>query len=299
MPNSNLRKKAQGPLSQLEADSEEKRIIFPFDLNEIGNFVAFDIHRYEFMAKEDLQRVNAIKSIFLPLPSNLGTQYTQGFNTEGVGPAGLAGAEVGEASRSPNVVDSLVERARNLSKEDLGSGLTPYLVQGLEEGVGQVAGAVVGGLPGIIAGGAAQQALRGGLAGAGVARNPHLAVLYDGPEFRTHTFQYKFVPKNESESQMLDDIVYDLKYHSSPGYVAKNSHFFDYPELFEISFSFPDFLFDVAPSFLTGVEVDYHGEGIPQYHTLEGTKAPVSVNLNLTFQEATIQTKETIRKYGR
>lgn len=289
-----------GPLSVLEGVPQEKKVIFPTDLKEVGNFIAFDIHQYRFRAREELERVNAIKTIFLPLPSNLSTQYSQGYNAEGVGPAGLVGASIGETSRNAdNVVSSLIDKAQNLTRDDIQAGLTPYLVQGLEEGVGTAVGALFAGLPGIIAGGAAQQAIKGGLAGAGLARNPHLAMLYDGPEFRTHTFQYKFVPKNEQETRILHELIHDFKYHGAPGYVNKNSHFFDYPELFEIGFSFPEFLFEIAPSFLKDISVEYHGEGQPMYHQIGDTKSPVSVTVSLTFQEATIQTKDTIGRLNR
>ena len=155
----------------------------------------------------------------------------------------------------------------------------------------------------------------------GVARNPHKVVLFDSVGFRTHSFSYQFTPKNRRESETLNQIIKLFKYHASPGMNPKGSikmgtfnerfktnikdvelsggkHFFKYPEFFQIKFHHPKFLFAIGESVLKSVDVNYHGGGSVSYarDTADATPAPTQVNLNLSFMETDIITKENIEK---
>ena len=133
------------------------------------------------------------------------------------------------------------------------------------------------------------------MAAAGVARNPHMATLFTGVDFRSHSFEYKFIPKSKQESDILADIIYRLKYHMAPSYAAEG-HFFNYPEQFDIEFANKKYLFDIGASVLSAFNVSYSGEGSSYFFNNEG--APVSVSLSMTFQELTINTKENISREG-
>ena len=41
----------------------------------------------------------------------------------------------------------------------------------------------------------------------GLAINPHLAVVFQGVGFRTHAFQYKFIARNQVESDVIKNII--------------------------------------------------------------------------------------------
>ena len=152
----------------------------------------------------------------------------------------------------------------------------------------------------------------------GVARNPHKVVLFDSVGFRTHSFSYQFTPKNRRESETLKKIIKLFKYHASPGMnptktvdlgksglkalegaqltLSGGKHFFKYPEFFQIKFHHPEFLFAIGESVLKSVDVNYHGGGSVSYarDTADATPAPTQVNLNLSFMETDIITKEKI-----
>ena len=165
----------------------------------------------------------------------------------------------------------------------------------------------------------------------GVARNPHKVVLFDSVGFRKHSFSYQFTPKNRRESETLKQIIRLFKYHASPGMnpdvtikmdkinsmlatsdkegnvtngklkdvkLSGGKHFFKYPEFFQIKFHHPQFLFTIGDSVLTSVDVNYHGGGSVSYarDTADATPAPTQVNLNLSFMETDIITKENIEK---
>ena len=164
----------------------------------------------------------------------------------------------------------------------------------------------------------------------GVARNPHKVVLFDSVGFRTHSFSYQFTPKNRRESETLNQIIKLFKYHASPGMnptktinmggvnemlkglgakdtnlqnieLSGGKHFFSYPEFWRIKFHHPKFLFAIGESVLKSVDVNYHGGGSISYarDTADATPAPTQVNLNLSFMETDIITKENIDREGR
>lgn len=291
------------PLAELEAPSSGNRIVFPHDLDKIDHWISFRVHRHEFFRSDDFPKERSIVTIYLPIPSNLGTQYDQQYANEGIGMAGVAAAQMGRDLRSgTGIISSLVDAAGRITKDDIRRSLAYYGTIAAEDGVGAIVGGLVSGIPGAIVGAAATQALSGALAGAGITRNPHMAVIYDGPSFRQHTFTYKFVPRNRGESETLQAIITKFKYHQAPGTAdGEAGHFFDYPEQFDIDFHYPRFLFNVGPSVLKSFEVNYHGEGAPYYFDLRetGDRAPVSVTLSLTFQETFVVTKDRIRRQNR
>lgn len=298
------------PLEQSLRNEKEDNLVFPKDLDQIDHWVSFRVHEPEFRKETDYEIKNVLDTIFLPLPANLGTTYSQTYNAEGIGLAGDIGAKLGSdiASNGLNAgISSLADKVVNLSQKDITDGLAYYGLQAAEEGLGAAVGSALGGgVPGALAGAAAGQALKGALAGAGVARNPYMAVMYDSPQFRTHQFSWKLIPKDFDESEIVRKIIYAFKFYGAPNRNA-NQHFLDYPQQFDIDFHYNDYLHNIGPSVLTSLEVNYHGEGAPLYHDVSKhvivgrgkNKAPVSVTLSANFQEVFIITKEQINESNR
>jgi hypothetical protein len=52
----------------------------------------------------------------------------------------------------------------------------------------------------------------------GIARNPYRVVLYQGTDFRTHTFSWQLTPKSKRESDAITQIITAFKYYMSPSY---------------------------------------------------------------------------------
>jgi hypothetical protein len=125
---------------------------------------------------------------------------------------------------------------------------------------------------------------------AGLALNPHMAVLFKSVGLRTFGFQYKFIARNQQESNTIRDIITTLKYHMHPEFYAGNLAF-KYPDSFEIDFSSnrKNWLFTIKNSVLTDLTVNYNGENMPIF--FEDVGAPVSIDIQMTFQETEIFTK--------
>lgn len=128
----------------------------------------------------------------------------------------------------------------------------------------------------------------------GLARNPFQAFLYRGPNFRTFEFSYKMIAKNKKESDTIRNIVKEFKLGMTPTFEeALEDNIFKYPDIYQIKATQDSHLFKIAECALTSVSVDYHGEGRAAY--FEG-KIPVSITLNLSFQELRIILREDIEE---
>ena len=145
---------------------------------------------------------------------------------------------------------------------------------------------------------------------AGVARNPHLAVLYETPNFRAFNFSWELRPKDFIESLSINRIIRFFKYYSSPGF-ANSSKFgnniFEYPSQFSIKTKYDELTHTYGDCVLKNFSVDYHGEGTPLYYDASNQtgfadkkmKAPAVVKISCDFQEVTIVTRETIEGANR
>ena len=141
-------------------------------------------------------------------------------------------------------------------------------------------------------------------AGTGLAVNNHIALVYKGPStFRSHTFNFMFFPKENTESVRVRDIVKDFKNGMLPRMAGAgkdqsgenmngrlSSPFFKSPRHWTIkllSHGRPNtFYVDMFPPkmkhVITNMTVNYDPQSIVSFHR-DG--APVQTNLSLTFQE--------------
>lgn len=155
------------------------------------------------------------------------------------------------------------------------SSITGVLTNLLTSAAGLRAGSVSGGLGDV-------GALAEAKARTGLAPNQMLTVLLKGPKYKTHTLSWKLYPRNAGESATLKYIIESLKTSSRPGLAGSRS-FFTFPNIFEISFSNPGYLFHFKPAVLESVVVNYTPSGQPNLY--RETAAPDGIELSLTFLE--------------
>ena len=132
-------------------------------------------------------------------------------------------------------------------------------------------------------------------AGAGLAVNNHMALVYRGPsEFRTHDFVFQFFPKDGDEALIIKRIINDLKNGMTPRLAGLGkgdnqrltAPFFKSPRQYKIYFKkgggSNEFLFKIGTSVLTSMTVNHDPQGIVGFHP-DG--APVQTTLSLNFKE--------------
>ena len=76
--------------------------------------------------------------------------------------------------------------------------------------------------------------------------------------------------------------------------------FLTYPDTFRIFFSDHYYLFNIGNSVLTSFEVNYHPMGTPAYvrSWSTGLAAPAVVEINMSFNETNMVTRDSIGKDG-
>ena len=133
-------------------------------------------------------------------------------------------------------------------------------------------------------------------AGAGIAVNNHMAMVYKGPgEFRTHEFAFNFFPKNRPDADEIQGIMTDFQNGMLPkasGTSVKNARtlsrpYFHSPRHWNIEFYKGNgkkntFLFDIKKSVITSMTVNHDPNSTISLHA-DGS--PVQTAFSLTFQE--------------
>ena len=142
-------------------------------------------------------------------------------------------------------------------------------------------------------------------AGAGLAVNNHMALVYRGPNsFRSHTFNFSFFPKNSTESDVVKSILSDFRNGMLPRYTGAgktngrlSSPFFKMPRQYKLSIIgfqgnenpyIDDEMFpknsqgERINHVITNMTVNHDPNGVVSFHS---NGAPVQTNLSITFQE--------------
>jgi len=307
------------PLAKLTGGTaaSKAKMTFPSDLGQTGHHVQFDV--FSRAAGSTLASVRGNKSqldkllstIYLPMPANLGVQYSADYQNEDLGLLGasVVGAATTLAQGGANVIENLGSVIGNLIAGDVSKAATSALGAGKKilGGIKTEAENLINeGSGGLAAAGGTIAAKFGGTAKAtvanitGAAPNPHRVVLFQGVQYREHQFQYRLSPKSSAETQTITRIINNLKYYMHPefgggggGITARA--FLSYPELFRIKFKNDTHLFQTLPCVLKSLQVQYHPMGYPAYIRADGDIAPVEVDIQMSFQETEIITKDFIK----
>jgi hypothetical protein len=131
----------------------------------------------------------------------------------------------------------------------------------------------------------------------GVASNASRYQLFNGIEFRQFQFQYKFVAKNEKESQEIEKITKVFRKHMLPDFAEGKVGFYTIPDIFEIEYILSSAngslttLHKFKPCALTSCEISYGGDGS---FGLFFDGKPTNVSMNLTFLELEQVVKKNI-----
>tara|TARA_R110000744_G_scaffold267319_2_gene381190 strand:+ start:373 stop:1293 length:921 start_codon:yes stop_codon:yes gene_type:complete len=293
----NTNKQATTALAAALSNST-KTTSFPDNLDKVDHWMAFRINSSELLRKADFPVTSDIHRVFLPLPVQFSTAYNQSYASGGIGASGEIAANVGKEVNSAvqaGNIDSIKNKFNMQTLKEVGK-------KAADAGVAIGAGMATA-IPGL------GDIAKAGMAGAGIAVNPYLAMIYESPSLRTHQFNWKLVAKNYNESLNIYRIIKLFKYHSAPEISTTTGMggLLKYPQQFDVDVHHQDYLYNIGPSVLTGMSVDYHPDGI-LYHVVEGgnednpnesEKLPVSVQLSITLQEVSIVTKTEIEKYDR
>ena len=129
--------------------------------------------------------------------------------------------------------------------------------------------------------------------GTGQAINNNVEVLFNGPELRTFTYQYRFTPREPREAKGIKQIIRFFKKQMAPKR-STSRIFLKSPNVFKLKYTFRNgsshpFLNNIKMCALGGFTVNYTPDG--SYSTYndngEGDGSMASYDVGLTFKEMT------------
>jgi hypothetical protein len=281
------------PLAKLGAKTMVN-LMFPLEDQPTyhTHHIIFTVYETKREARNAPDKTTPIATIKLPMTQELQVSYNAGYANPDLGGVMAAAISAVEKMATPaselggnTSIEKAMEIASNVSKT-IGS---------TAKQIPAIAGNVLLGALGDPAKVAVATAV-------GIARNPHKATLFEGTDFRSHSFSFRFSPVRASESDAIKNIIHLFKYHMHPGYVTgtlagAGNHFFTTPEFFKIQLSNEGkyTVSDYQTCVLKGMSVNYQPSNYPAYARVNGSApAPMEVIMNLEFQETAIITKEVI-----
>ena len=122
---------------------------------------------------------------------------------------------------------------------------------------------------------------------AGIAINPNLEVLFNGPMLRTFQYNFRFTPRDDGESQTIRSIIKSVKKCMAPK--RKKGLFLGVPEVFQIKYVFKGggdhpFLNKIKPCAMKSFNVGYAPDG--SYMTYDdGSMTSYTISMTLAELE--------------
>lgn len=131
-----------------------------------------------------------------------------------------------------------------------------------------------------------------------MAPNPRKEQIFKSVDFRTFQFNYEFYPRDESEAQAVLNIIHQFKLHMHPEFKDTNEFLYIYPSEFDI-FYYHGVQENLnvnrhTSCVLTEMTINYSPQG--QFTTFDNGM-PTQININMTFKELALLTKEKIQDH--
>jgi hypothetical protein len=124
--------------------------------------------------------------------------------------------------------------------------------------------------------------------------NPYREVLFKQVGFRKFSFDYKFYPRSQAETDMIQKIVKTFRYHMHPE-ISAGGFYYIHPSEFNIQYFFKGkentYLQKISTCVLTDMSVRY---GAAEQFSTFADGAPTEISMTLEFQELETMTKDRV-----
>jgi len=164
---------------------------FPLDLAEHGAFMSCTPYLEYRDHQFDKEYNSTGTAVYLPMPSGLAVGYNATWGQDNIG---FLGEAVRKGMGAGNAKDVIYE---------IGTALSATGVKAL---VDMVAG----------------EAVSGAGVALGMMSNPGYALMFSGSNFRSYTFSYNLIARNENESYRIKGLIDIFKYYMSPNRGTSN-----------------------------------------------------------------------------
>jgi len=135
----------------------------------------------------------------------------------------------------------------------------------------------------------------------GRADNPFVEVFFNSMNIRTFTYNFNFAPRNEEETQEIQQIIQLFRFHMAPELQGTNSRYLTLPSEFDIHYMYKandgqgyenDYYNRIGTCVLENVSTNYTPNGVKSF----ADGAPTAIKMDLTFRETEVLTKEKINE---
>ena len=272
------------------AANQAKGLTYPSDIGEY--FITFNFKKYSrSLPLAEPKLINTDVFINLPIPTNLQEQFTMQYTDKSLGILGAVEGGLKEYMNDINYYGLDATGAGALLANKLKAGGEKLVKDpaNLAYGLNKIVGAIDSSLG---LGGTAVATIS---KATGTAANPFLAVLFQGVNLRSHSFTYRFSPNSETEHNTLKKIVHEFKIRMHPEKAGIGGIVLLYPDLVDIYLGVKDkepYFFKTC--FLTSMTLNYAPSGTPAFFSM--TKDPVEVEMQLSFKEIDIVTREDFKE---
>lgn len=249
---------------------------WPPELGTSGGSIMHWVHFQAHSFKGDALTTDI--ALFIP-PDAMSTGYKSDYKNLEMGSGGAEAMKAAQAGKGTAGLAELWETAAAYAKGTYGAGLAEMGSKFIQNVLPEQLAAVAARAEGKIV-------------------NPNIVSDYQGPTSqREHKFTFKMMPKSETESKTVRNIVRGFKVAMLPSGGDANSPtapigMFGYPDEWKIKFTIngkeeddlsDSSIFKIGKSVLTDIGLDYSTQDTVAFY--EGTSNPVTTEMVLTFQE--------------
>jgi hypothetical protein len=249
---------------------------FPPDVAQQPNYFAITLRPYSVGANINPSGGGGVagpggKKFFLPMPvAGLRDSFNVEIEKKKMGVVGGVGSSIVDAINNPssivgNAMSALGAFGRTLGEEAMGAALGDAGVDATQLATGAI-------------------------------NNPNLAALFKGVQLRQHSFTWRMIAYNQSESAKIDSMVTQLKQSALPTRTSGGNFGLNYPDIAYLQVVGPKenglITFSRKGAFIENITVDYMGQTHPAFFT--GSNSPVEVTLSMSFLERSIITSKDV-----
>ena len=224
-------------------------------------------------------------SIALYLPANVADTTSATYEDSPTGMLGVAAADIIRFGGATGIKDF----------ESMGNIAGKAASEIAQEAFKRLGGALVEGLTG------AEGAIPLANKIFGRADNPFVEVFFNSMNVRTFTYNFNFAPRNEEETQEIQQIIQLFRFHMAPELQGTNSRYLTLPSEFDIHYMYKandgnsyenDYYNRIGTCVLENVSTNYTPNGVKSF----ADGAPTAIKMDLTFRETEVLTKEKINE---
>ena len=135
----------------------------------------------------------------------------------------------------------------------------------------------------------------------GRADNPFVEVFFNTMNVRSFTYNFNFAPRNEDETNEIQQIIQLFRFHMAPELQLNNSRYYTLPATFDIHYMYKagngvgyenDYFNRIGTCVLENVSTNYTPNGVKSF----SDGAPTQITMSLTFKETEVLTKAKINE---